>query len=145
MQRDEYNKRIQIQQDTQINRWLKQRNKQMFIQFNQSKINKLEKYFKDLLTNEKNYLENKELYRCLLYMQVSDQVSHLKNLIDLIDVNNSGSIEYSEFIHLIKGKTNVYNFNKNKQQQLLKSKFIELLNDDTYKDMNFVSIILYKK
>ncbi len=82
--------------------WMKKRGKGRYIDFDSSQRSKLKKVFKELDKDHSGALDVDELYEPLLALGLVESRDQVMDLINKVDNDNSGIIEFEEFLNVLK-------------------------------------------
>ena len=90
-------------------KWLKSHNKHEYIDFDDNYLQSIYKYFNSIKKKGKNYIGINELKNPLLSLGIAKDLEEIKLIMNEIDEDQSGKIEFNEFLLIIKGKSYFYN------------------------------------
>ncbi|OMJ67035.1 hypothetical protein SteCoe_35912 [Stentor coeruleus] len=93
---------IQRLQQHENREWMKKRGKGRYIDFDSAQRLKLKKVFKELDKDQSGALDVDELYEPLLALGLVESRDQVIDLIDKVDIDNSGIIEFEEFLNVLK-------------------------------------------
>lgn len=97
--------------------WMKKHGKGEFVDFSIKERAKIRSVFKELDADQSGALDLNELYEPLLALGLVETKKEVKLMMDKVDTNGSGVIEYSEFLKILKQSSSedntLINFFKN--------------------------------
>ena len=108
-------------------KWLKNKDKEQFIDFNDEYRRKMKNYFNSLDTDGGGSIGVEELEEPLITQGIATDRDGVKALMDTIDKDKSRQIEFAEFLMILKGKNNI--FGKSEQVTADNSKIVEFFKD----------------
>lgn len=89
--------------------WLSKHGKGEFIDFGDEELAKLRRYFKELDTDGSGSIGLEELEQPLISLGLCRTRAEVKQIMDSVDEDKSGQIEFNEFLHIIKNAKNMRN------------------------------------
>jgi Ca2+-binding EF-hand superfamily protein len=104
-------------------KWLKNKDKEQFIDFNDEYRRKMKIYFNSLDTDGGGSIGIEELEEPLITLGIATDRDGVKALMDTIDKDKSRQIEFSEFLQILKGKNNI--FGKGEDNSTSNAKIVE--------------------
>lgn len=97
-----YEENIQKLQQHDNREWMKKRGKGQYIDFDSAQRSKLKKVFKELDKDHSGALDVDELYEPLLALGLVESRQEVQELVNKVDIDSSGIIEFEEFLNVIK-------------------------------------------
>lgn len=94
---------VKITQDPEIRKWLRSRGKHKYIDFDDDERSKLMKYFTSLDQEKKGSIGCKELEEPLIALGLAENRKQVEDMIRSVDSDESGQIEFEEFLVIVKG------------------------------------------
>lgn len=86
----------------------------MFLEFNEEYRRKIRDYFNSLDSANTRSIGILELEEPLITLGIAKGRKEVKKIMDEIDEDASGEIEFDEFLEILKGKTKIYGSQKRK-------------------------------
>ena len=93
---------IQRLQQHDNREWMKRRGKGQYIDFDNTQRTKLKKVFKELDKDHSGALDIDELYEPLLALGLVDSRDQVQELVNKVDSDKSGIIEFEEFLNILR-------------------------------------------
>lgn len=97
--------------------WLSKHGKTEFIDFGEDELAKLRSYFRELDTDGSGSIGLEELEQPLISLGLCKTRAEVKQIMDDVDEDKSGQIEFNEFLHIIKNAKNLKNMRNKKTNQ----------------------------
>jgi hypothetical protein len=89
---------------SQERQWMTSRGSKDFIDFNDKARAKLKSYFRSLDTDGSQSIGVDELQNPLISLGIAQTVTEVQRIVDSVDEDGSGQIEFDEFLSIIKSK-----------------------------------------
>lgn len=127
-----YEENMQKLQQYENREWMKKRGKGRYIDFDSKQRSILKKVFKELDKDSSGALDVDELYEPLLALGLVDSREQVIELLKKVDLDNSGIIEFEEFLNLLRnakddnGKNTLIKFFKDLTSGKIFNNFEEL-------------------
>ena len=87
---------------------MKKRNKEAYLAFSEDYRKKIKAYFNSLKEDEQKSISQDEIEEPLITLEIAKKRKEVTKLIEEIDDDGSGEIEFGEFLDILKGKSNIY-------------------------------------
>lgn len=97
-----YEENLQKLQQHENREWMKKRGKSQYIDFDNAQRSKLKKVFKELDKDHSGALDVDELYEPLLALGLVESRQEVQELVNKVDSDCSGIIEFEEFLNVLK-------------------------------------------
>jgi Ca2+-binding EF-hand superfamily protein len=91
-----------FQPESELRHWLSKHGKNKFIDFRDEELIKLRNYFKDLDEDGSGSIGIEELEKPLISLGLCTTREDVKKIMEKVDEDKSGQIEFNEFLHIIK-------------------------------------------
>ena len=88
------------------NKWILHRGMSNMLDFNENQIKELKKYFDSLDIDGNGSITVNELKVPMIGLGLVTTVKEVQDLIDLVDKNHNGAIEFKEFLYIIRNNQN---------------------------------------
>jgi Ca2+-binding EF-hand superfamily protein len=88
--------------------WIRNKDKEMYLDFNEEYRRKIRDYFNSLDSKGSGSIGIEELEEPLITLGIAKGKNEVKKIMDEIDEDGSGEIEFGEFLQILKGKTSIY-------------------------------------
>lgn len=122
------------------NEWMRKHGKGNFIDFNSKQRSKIRQIFKQLDKDGSGTLCVEELYEPLLALGLVENKEEVLKMMKKVDINNTGLIEFEEFLKVIKNKSGSNDTLVNFFKDLIDEKIFNEL-----KDLPFNLVLLNKR
>ncbi|XP_051912576.1 uncharacterized calcium-binding protein B0563.7-like [Hippocampus zosterae] len=86
--------------------WMVKHGKQYLVDFTQNELKAMKKYFNALDEKNEGSIGAKELEELLISMGLAENAVQVRRLIETVDEDRSGRIEFDEFMEMIKSEGN---------------------------------------
>lgn len=106
-------------------KWLKNKDKEQFIDFNDDYRKKMKNYFSSQDVDGGGSIGLDEMEDPLITLGISKDKDGVKAQMDAIDQDGSGQIEFSEFQQIIKGKSNIFGKGEHNTNTNTNAKIVE--------------------
>lgn len=100
----------------------------MFLEFNEEYRKKIRDYFDSLDSGDTHSIGILELEEPLITLGIAKGRTEVKKIMDEIDKDKSGEIEFDEFLEILKGKTNIYGSQEKKLADSAITQFFKSMN-----------------
>ena len=97
--------------EAETRKWMRNTSKDQYLDFDEDYRRKIKKYFDSLDEDGSQAIGTEELEEPLLTLGIAKSKIQVKWLIDMIDDDKSGQIEFDEFLGILKGATKIHGHN----------------------------------
>jgi ribosomal protein L21 len=105
----------------ELRRWLKVKNKDHFLDFDEQYRQKIKDYFDSMDEDGSGAIGIDELEDALLTLGMAKSRVQVQKLMDLVDEDGSGQIEFGEFLTILKGPSQIYGSKLDEQSKINQS------------------------
>eukprot|EP00347_Sterkiella_histriomuscorum_P024229 403331863 len=106
-----------FQAESTKRQWLDKHGKSNFVVFTSEELQKLRKYFKELDTDGSGSIGLEELEQPLISLGLCKTREEVQHIMDSVDEDKSGQIEFDEFLTIIKGAQGKLSLKEQKQEK----------------------------
>ncbi|CDW71908.1 ef hand family protein [Stylonychia lemnae] len=111
-----------FQADSVKRQWLNKHGKSNFVDFNDEELAKLRKYFRELDTDGSGSIGLEELEQPLISLGLCSNRKEVQAIMNSVDEDKSGQIEFNEFLNIIKGASNFKNTDRDQSKTTTRNK-----------------------
>lgn len=104
-----------------LRRWLKVKDKDHFLDFDEQYRQKIKNYFDSMDEDGSGAIGIDELEDALLTLGMAKSRVQVQRLMDLVDEDKSGQIEFGEFLTILKGPSQIYGSKQDEQSKINQS------------------------
>lgn len=104
-----------------LRRWLKVKDKDHFLDFDEQYRQKIKNYFDSMDEDGSGAIGIEELEDALLTLGMAKSRVQVQRLMDLVDEDKSGQIEFGEFLTILKGPSQIYGSKQDEQSKINQS------------------------
>ena len=95
-------------QDQNLRYWIRNKDKEMYLDFNEEYRKKIRDYFNSLDVHNTGSIGIEQLEEPMITLGIAKGRNDVKKIMDEIDEDGSGEIELAEFLQILKGKGTIY-------------------------------------
>lgn len=96
---------VPFTQQSQVRAWLRNHGKTVYIGFDDVDRRELRRFFNSLDDSGRGSIGYKELEEPLLALGLAETRQQVKEMVDVVDRDGSGQIEFEEFLSILKGSS----------------------------------------